>query len=41
MKKNIIINGINDESRALYEDLLDHDLNDVVFIDSNRDLVLS
>ncbi len=39
MKKNIIINGINDESRALYEDLLDHDLNDVVFIDSNRDLV--
>ncbi|MBM01809.1 MAG: hypothetical protein CL762_03730 [Chloroflexi bacterium] len=39
MKKNIIINGINDESRALYEDLLDHNLDDVIFIDSNRELV--
>ena len=39
MKKNIIINGINDESQILYEELLNHGLDDVVFIDSNKELV--
>ena len=39
MKKNIILNGINDESQILYEELLNHGLDDVVFIDSNKELV--
>ena len=39
MKKNIIINGINSESQILYEELLNHGLDDVVFIDSNKELV--
>ena len=37
--KNIIINGINSESQILYEELLNHGLDDVVFIDSNKELV--
>tara|TARA_B100001996_G_scaffold289011_1_gene229254 strand:+ start:199 stop:891 length:693 start_codon:yes stop_codon:yes gene_type:complete len=39
MEKNIIINGINGESQILYEELLNHGLEDVVFIDSNKELV--
>tara|TARA_B100001996_G_scaffold372166_1_gene348251 strand:+ start:249 stop:941 length:693 start_codon:yes stop_codon:yes gene_type:complete len=39
MKKNIIINGINKESQTLHQDLLNHGLDDVVFIDSNKELV--
>ena len=39
MKKNIIINGINSESQILNEELLNLGLDDVVFIDSNKELV--
>ena len=39
MNKNIIINGINDESLNLLEILLDFGINDVIFIDSNREKV--
>ena len=35
MNKNMIINGINNESVTIYEELLDYGFEDIVFIDSD------
>ena len=35
MNKNMIINGINNESATLYEELLNYGFEDVIFIDSD------
>ena len=35
MNKNMIINGINNESVTIYEELVDYGFEDIVFIDSD------
>jgi len=39
MNKHLIINGINSESQALYEELINHDIDDIIFIDPDIELV--
>ena len=39
MNKNMIINGINNESATLYEELLNYGFEDVIFIDSDIEKV--
>ena len=39
MNKNMIINGINNESVTLYEELLNYGFEDVIFIDSDIEKV--
>ena len=39
MNKNMIINGIDNESFTLYNELLDYGFNDIVFIDSDMEKV--
>ncbi len=39
MNKNMIINGINEESFILYSELLDYGFEDIVFIDSDMEKV--